>query len=134
MKGGIIVEKKVIGHSPVKIKIKNEGMQLILCGGQLQQFRTILIENLDSFFFLLKQAENLDSFFFLLRQAENLDQLLKLTSLEPPRTKDEDWRRHHETLLGATFVIPSHKLPLTSSSLSLLSLPLLLALSGPDNS
>ncbi|PKU64989.1 hypothetical protein MA16_Dca004604 [Dendrobium catenatum] len=32
--------------------------------------------------------------------------------------KDEDWRRCLGTLLGATFVNPSHKLPLISSSLS----------------
>ncbi|PKU82770.1 hypothetical protein MA16_Dca015167 [Dendrobium catenatum] len=130
MKGGSIVAKKVIGRSLVKIRIKNKDMQLIPCGGQLQQFGTIQIENLNSFCFLPKKVENLDSFCFLLKKAENLDQLLKLTSLEPPRKKDEDWRRCLGTFLGATFVNPSHKLPLTSSSLSL---PLLLALSGQDS-
>ncbi|PKU86362.1 hypothetical protein MA16_Dca019907 [Dendrobium catenatum] len=119
MKGGIVVTKKVIGRSPVKIRIRNEGMNLIHSGGQLQQFSTSLIENIDSFCFPLKQTENLDSFCFLLKQVENLNQLLKLTSLEPPRVKEEDWRRCLRTLLGVTFMNRSHKIPLTSSSLSL---------------
>ncbi|PKU77266.1 hypothetical protein MA16_Dca016547 [Dendrobium catenatum] len=131
MKRGIGVKKKVICHTPVKIRIKNEGMKLILSGGQLQQFDTILAENLDFVCFLLKQVENLDSFYFLLKQAENLNQFLKLTSLEPPRMKKEDWRRRLGTFLGETFVNPSHKPPLISSSLSL---PLLLALSSQYSS
>ncbi|PKU62987.1 hypothetical protein MA16_Dca019042 [Dendrobium catenatum] len=120
MKGGIGVVKKVIGHSLVKVRIRNENMQLIPSGGQLQQFSTILVcRESNSFYFLQKQADNLDSFCFLLKQAKNLNQLLKLTSLEPPKMKDEDWRRCLGTLLGVTFANPSHKLHLTSSSLSL---------------
>ncbi|KAL0920123.1 hypothetical protein M5K25_009234 [Dendrobium thyrsiflorum] len=75
-------------------------------------------ENLTSFCFHLKPAKNLDSFCFLLKQAENLDLLLMKTPSEPPKSRDDDWRRRLESLPGATFVNPSQTPPYKILSLS----------------
>ncbi|KAL0913032.1 hypothetical protein M5K25_016462 [Dendrobium thyrsiflorum] len=116
----ILREKKCGCNSGKEIQIGNAENLDSFC------FYLKPVENLESFCFHLKPAENLDSFCFHLKQAENLDSLLKKTPSEPPKSRDDGRRRQLESLLGATFVIPSQTPPHKILSLSQ-ALPLFLS-------